>query len=96
VTAWTSAHKGKLGRLTPLEKWMKNLKAKTYKEEQFSMSVLYFENHQGRQVHHNVIEITQRTCMKNTYTSSQYKCQLQGKKTPVNKRTLKNIKFAPC
>jgi len=41
---WASAHKGKWGQLTPLEKWMKNKKAKTCKKEQFSMFMLYFES----------------------------------------------------
>jgi len=49
--AWASAHRGKWGQLThPLEKWMKNQKAKTCKKEQFSMYMLYFESNQGRQV----------------------------------------------
>jgi len=34
--AWSSAFRGKWGQLTPLEKWMKNQKAKTCKKEQFS------------------------------------------------------------
>jgi len=42
--------RGKWGQLTNLEKWMKNLKAKTCKKEQFSMFMLYFESNQGRQV----------------------------------------------
>jgi len=33
----------------------------------------------------NCIETTQQTCMKSTYTSSKYKCQLQSKKTSVDK-----------
>jgi len=33
--------------VTPLEKWMKNSKAKTRKKEQFSE---YIESYQGRQV----------------------------------------------
>jgi len=39
-----------MGSAAPLEKWMKNQKAKTCKKEQFSMYTLYFESNQGRQV----------------------------------------------
>jgi len=45
-----SAHRGKWGQLTPLEKWMKNYKKKTCKKDQFSMFMLYFDSNQGRQV----------------------------------------------
>jgi len=47
--AWPSTH-GQIGSADPLEKWMKNQKAKTCKKEQFSMFMLYFESNQGRQV----------------------------------------------
>jgi len=40
-----------MGPAEPLEKWMKNQKAKkTCKKEQFSLLILYFEINQGRQV----------------------------------------------
>jgi len=47
---WASAHRGKLGQLTPLEKWMKLKKRKHAEKEQFSMFMLYFESNQGRQL----------------------------------------------
>jgi len=46
AAAWPSAH-GQIGSADPLEKWMKNQKAKTCKKEQFSMFMLYFESNQG-------------------------------------------------
>jgi len=39
-----------MGLADPLEKWMKNKKAKTSKKEQFPMFMLYFESNQGGQV----------------------------------------------
>jgi len=39
-----------MGSADPLEKKMKNEKAKTCKQEQFSMFMLYFESNPGRQV----------------------------------------------
>ena len=36
LLSWASAHRVKWGQLTPLEKWMKNYKAKTCKKSQFS------------------------------------------------------------
>jgi len=51
VCSWASAHRGKWGQLNPLEKWMKNKKAKnTQKRAVFSVIILYFEINQGRQV----------------------------------------------
>jgi len=47
---WASAHRGKLGQLTPLEKWMKLKKRKHAEKEQFSMFMLYFDSNQGRQL----------------------------------------------
>jgi len=34
-TSWASAHRGRWGQLTPLEKWMKNYKAKNAKKRSF-------------------------------------------------------------
>ena len=42
--AWASAHRGKWGQLTPLEKWMKNWKAKTCKKRAvFYVYVIFWE-----------------------------------------------------
>jgi len=38
---------GQIGSADPLEKWMKNKKAKTCNKEQFSMFMLYFESNRG-------------------------------------------------
>jgi len=48
--SWVSAHRGKWGQLTRLEKWMKIKKQKHAKKEQFSMFMLYFESNQERQM----------------------------------------------
>jgi len=50
MQAWTSAHRGKLGQLTPPGKMDEKLKSENMQKEQFSMSMLYFESNQGRQV----------------------------------------------
>jgi len=43
-------HIGEMRSADPLKKWIKNSKAKTLKKEQFSMSMLYSDSNQGRQV----------------------------------------------
>jgi len=40
---WASAHRGKLGQLTPWKKWMKNWKAKTSKKAVFYVYVIFWE-----------------------------------------------------
>jgi len=49
-SAWATAHRGKWGQLTRLEKMDKKLKSENMQKEQFSMFMLYFESNQGRQV----------------------------------------------
>jgi len=47
---WASAHRGKLGQVTPPRKMDEKLKSENTQKEQFSMFILYFESNRGRQV----------------------------------------------
>jgi len=48
--SWASAHRGKWGQLTFVEKWMKTKKRKMQYRAVFLNFMLYFESNQGRQV----------------------------------------------
>jgi len=50
LTPWASAHRDKLGQLTPPGKMDENLKSENMHKGQFSIFMLYFESNQGRQV----------------------------------------------
>ena len=49
ICTWASAHRDKLGQLTPW-KMDEKLKSENMQKEQFSVFMLYFESNQGRQM----------------------------------------------